>query len=117
MADNTQDAPTTRAGELGFEDLELDEFIEEEDTLALANLSKALGHPARVAIIRLLAGQDRCVAGEIVEELPLAQSTVSQHLQKLKKAGLISSKSEGTKTLYCLEPGALDRLKQLLGQL
>ncbi len=58
-----------------------------------ANLSKAIGHPARVAILRLLERTNACICGDIVDELPLAQSTVSQHLKVLKEAGLIEAKS------------------------
>lgn len=83
----------------------------------LARLAKALGHPARVAIVRLLLARASCVCGEIVDELPLAQSTVSQHLAALKRAGLIRGEIDGPRTCYCLEPAALERLKQLLAKL
>ncbi len=83
----------------------------------LAVLSKALGNPARVQILRLLIRSRTCVCGQIVEELPLAQSTVSQHLKVLKEAGLIRSESEGARSWYCAEPGAVRRLKALLASL
>jgi len=83
----------------------------------LAQLAKAIGHPARVAIVRLLLGRDTCVCGEIVDELPLAQSTVSQHLAALKAAGLIRGEIDGPRTCYCIEPSALARLKQLVAAL
>ncbi len=83
----------------------------------LARLSKALGHPARVAIVRLLLSRASCVCGEIVDQLPLAQSTVSQHLAALKRAGLIRGEIDGPRTCYCLEPAALARFKQLLASL
>ena len=83
----------------------------------LAALAKALGHPARVAIVRLLAREAGCVCGEIVERLPLAQSTVSQHLKVLKDAGLVRGEIDGPRTCYCLEPRALRRLRALVGGL
>lgn len=83
----------------------------------LATLAKALGHPARVKIVRLLVRKDGCVCGDIVDELPLAQSTVSQHLKVLKEAGLIRGDVAGPRICYCIEPGALRRLKALIGGL
>ena len=80
----------------------------------LANLAKALAHPARVAILKELARRNVCVCGEIVDVLPLAQSTVSQHLKELKAAGLISGTVEGVKSCYCINWEALARLKALL---
>jgi ArsR family transcriptional regulator len=81
----------------------------------LAELSKAIGHPARVKILRILARKTSCVCGDIVDELPLAQSTVSQHLKVLKDAGLIRGDVDGPRTCYCLEPRMLRRLKALVG--
>ena len=83
----------------------------------LAALAKALGHPARVKILRLLARKDACVCGDIVDELPLAQSTVSQHLKVLKDAGLVRGDIDGPRVCYCLEPRTLRRLKALIGGL
>ncbi len=83
----------------------------------LAELGKALGHPARVKILRLLANRTSCVCGELVDELPFAQSTVSQHLKVLKRAGLIRGEISGPRTCYCLEPRSLRRLKALVGAL
>jgi DNA-binding transcriptional ArsR family regulator len=83
----------------------------------LAEFAKALGHPARVRILRLLATRNSCVCGELVDELPLAQSTVSQHLKVLKEAGLIRGEISGPRTCYCLEPRAVRRLKALVGAL
>ena len=83
---------------------------------ALAKMAKALAHPARIAILRLLASR-ACLCGEVVEELPLAQSTVSQHLKVLKEAGLIRGDVDGPRTCYCVEPRALRRLKALVGSL
>lgn len=70
----------------------------------LSRYAKALGHPARVAILRLLAGKRNCFCGDIVHELPLAQSTVSQHLKELKEAGLIQGTISGTSVCYCIDP-------------
>lgn len=83
----------------------------------LAALSKALGHPARVKIVRILMRKTACVCGDIVEELPLAQSTVSQHLKVLKQAGLIRGDVDGPRICYCIEPHALRRLRALVGGL
>ncbi len=81
----------------------------------LASLSKALGHPARVKILRILVRKNACICGDIVDELPLAQSTVSQHLKILKDAGLIRGDVDGPRVCYCIEPRALRRLKALVG--
>jgi ArsR family transcriptional regulator len=83
----------------------------------LAVLTKAVGHPARIAILRLLVRREACVCGDIVDELPLAQSTVSQHLKVLKEAGLIRGDIDGPRVCYCVEPRALRRLKALVGGL
>jgi len=80
----------------------------------LARLAKAIGHPARVQIVRLLLRRTACVCGAIVDELPLAQSTVSQHLKVLKEAGIIRGDVDGPRVCYCLEPSALCRLKALV---
>lgn len=73
----------------------------------LAALAKALAHPARVQILRTLAARGTCVCGQIVDELPLAQATVSQHLKVLREAGLIKGESDGPRSCYCLDAGAL----------
>ena len=83
----------------------------------LATFAKALGHPVRVQIIRMLVRRQVCVCGDIVDELPLAQSTVSQHLKVLKDSGLIRGEIAGPRTCYCIEPRALRRLKALMGSL
>ncbi|MFT6397205.1 MAG: ArsR family transcriptional regulator [Bradymonadia bacterium] len=90
---------------------------EEEANEQLARLAKAIGHPARVAIVRLLVRQEGCIVGDIVDELPLAQSTVSQHLKQLKEAGLIRGEIDGPRVCYCVEPGTLALLKTLVGAL
>ncbi len=69
----------------------------------IAKYAKALSHPARVAIIKLLIQKQACVCGDIVDELPLSQSTVSQHLKELKEAGLIKGDIEGAKVCYCID--------------
>ncbi len=83
----------------------------------LAVLAKAVGHPARVQILRLLVRREACICGDIVDELPLAQSTVSQHLKVLKEAGLVRGDIDGPRVCYCVEPRALRRLKALIGSL
>lgn len=83
----------------------------------LAGLAKALGHPARVRILRLLARRRECLCGEIVDELPLAQSTVSQHLKILKDSGLVRGSVDGPRVCYCLSEGALRRVKALVAAL
>jgi ArsR family transcriptional regulator len=83
----------------------------------LATLARALGHPARVAILRLLAARGECVCGSIVDQLPLAQATVSQHLKVLKQAGLIQGEVEGPRICYCVQPEALARLRHRIGEL
>lgn len=89
----------------------------EEADEELALLAKALGHPARVKIVRMLLRKTSCVCGDIVEELPLAQSTVSQHLKVLKEAGLVRGEVDGPRSCYCIEPHALRRLRALVGGL
>jgi len=81
----------------------------------IADLAKALGHPARIAILEFLASSNVCMCGDIVEELPLSQSTVSQHLRELKKAGLIKGEIEGTSVCYCIDEKAFKEAKSLLG--
>src|SRR5471030_2112590 len=80
----------------------------------LAALADALGHPARVAIMRLLRRRESCICGEIVEELPLAQSTVSQHLKVLKAAGLVQGEVDGPRVCYCLNPRTLELFRALI---
>jgi ArsR family transcriptional regulator len=81
----------------------------------LASLSKALGHPARVKILRILVRRSTCICGDIVDELSLAQSTVSQHLKVLKDVGLIRGDVDGPRSCYCIEPRTLRRLRALIG--
>ena len=83
----------------------------------LALLAKALGHPARVRILRLLLSCETCYCGELVDELPLAQATVSQHLKVLSEAGLVTVKSQGARTCYCVRRARIAELHELLGDL
>ncbi len=81
---------------------------------ALARMAKALGHPARIRILRILAQREGCVCGDLVEALPLAQSTVSEHLRVVKEAGFVRGTVEGPRTCYCVEPLTLVRLRTFL---
>lgn len=83
----------------------------------LSTLAKALSHPIRIEILKLLKSRENCICGEIVDELPLAQATVSQHLKVLKEAGFIRGEVSGPKTCYCLEPRTLKRLKEMIQKL
>ena len=78
-----------------------------------AELMKALGHPARIAIIELLAERQTCICGDITDELPLAQSTVSQHLKALKQAGIIKGEIDGVRTCYCLDEKGIREISEL----
>ena len=83
----------------------------------LANLAWALAHPVRVRIVRILLERETCICGEIVDEIPLAQSTVSQHLKILKESGIVQGEIDGPKVCYCVTPVALQRLKKLIADL
>ena len=87
------------------------------DPEIFARICKALAHPARVKIVAYLQKADRCICGEIVRILPLAQSTVSQHLKLLKEAGLVRGEVEGPRTCYCLDRDLLTKFKQFAGGL
>lgn len=78
---------------------------------SIATMAKALGHPARIAIIDYLLKVDACICGDIVNVLPLAQPTVSQHLKELKNAGLIKGSIEGNAICYCIDEKALEKLR------
>lgn len=82
----------------------------------IATYAKALGHPARVAILEFLIKQNSCICGDIVDELPLAQPTVSQHLKELKQAGLIKGNVEGNSVCYCIDEKTLGKLMNYLNQ-
>lgn len=96
-------------------------FVDDEALAAsrerLACFCKALGHPARVQILHFLASVPTCFCGEIVKQLPLAQSTVSQHLKILKEAGLVQGEIEGPRTCYWLDREALADFRALVAQL
>ncbi len=83
----------------------------------LAKYTKALAHPARIAILKLLAGKQTCICGDIVDELPLSQSTVSQHLKELKEAGLIKGDVEGARVCYCIDEKEWKTAQTLINQL
>ncbi|PQA93218.1 transcriptional regulator [Chryseobacterium shigense] len=87
-----------------------DHFTDHQNKIAV--ICKALGHPARVAIIEYLLKVDTCICGDIVNELPLAQATVSQHLKELKNAGLIKGNIEGTAICYCIDKDTFGILKE-----
>lgn len=82
--------------------------------IRIAELAKALSHPARIAILQLLAARDTCICGDITEELPLAQSTISQHLKALKKSGIIQGNIEGVKVCYCLDEETVQEFEGLI---
>ncbi len=92
-----------------------DSFTDQQNELAI--MTKALGHPARVAIIEYLLRVDACICGDIVNELPLAQPTVSQHLKELKNAGLIKGSIEGKAICYCVDERGMDKLKSFFGHI
>lgn len=87
----------------------------DDDTLAA--MAKAIAHPARIAILRLLAHRETCATGDVVAELPLAQSTVSEHLRILRQAGLIQGEIEGPRTLYCVNATGLAALRAGIAKL
>ena len=87
------------------------------EVMALADLAKALGHPARLRILEILAQTPGCICGDIVERLPLAQATVSQHLKELKQVGLIRGEIEGPRICYCLDHETLAAAGQAFGRL
>jgi DNA-binding transcriptional ArsR family regulator len=80
----------------------------------IAKYTKALGHPARIAILELLIKKQSCICGDIVDDLPLSQSTVSQHLKELKEAGLIKGDVDGAKVCYCIDEKEWDTAKNYL---
>jgi ArsR family transcriptional regulator len=92
-----------------------EEFTKSQNEIAA--LAKAMGHPARIAILQFLAQQKSCVCGDIVNELPLSQSTVSQHLKELKKVGLIKGDIEGPSVCYCVDAKALAKSKKMIDEL
>jgi len=92
-----------------------EQFTEKQNELAM--LLKALAHPARIAIIEVLLKTENCICGDIVDELPLAQPTVSQHLKELKNAGLIKGNIDGTSICYCIDEKTWGKFKIILDSL
>ncbi|BDQ03008.1 metalloregulator ArsR/SmtB family transcription factor [Ignavibacterium sp.] len=92
-----------------------DEFTSEE--IWLSDIAKALSHPARIKILKILNETDSCIVGTIVDKLPLAQATVSQHLKELKRVGLIEGEIDGPKVCYCLNNKTLSKAKSALDKL
>lgn len=92
-----------------------EEFTIKENKIA--KYAKALAHPARIAILHVLLKKQACICGDIVEELPLSQSTVSQHLKELKEAGLIKGDIDGVKVCYCIDENEWANAKQYLSSL
>ena len=90
-------------------------FTERQNEIAV--IAKALGHPARIAILEDLAKVDSCICGDIVNELPLAQPTVSQHLKELKNSGLIKGNVEGTAICYCIDEAGFKKLQDYFGNI
>jgi DNA-binding transcriptional ArsR family regulator len=84
-------------------------FTDKQNSIAI--LIKALAHPARIAIIEYLVKVDACICGDIVNKLPLAQPTISQHLKELKNAGLIKGSVEGNSICYCIDEKAIEKLQ------
>lgn len=91
--------------------------IKDTSTVRVAEIAKGLGHPARIAILKMLAERNTCFCGDITEVLPLAQSTVSQHLKALKEARLITGEVEGVRTCYCLNSEGIKELQAVLYEL
>ncbi len=92
-----------------------EEFTQED--IWLADVAKALSHPARIRILKILTEINGCMVGNIVEELPLAQATVSQHLKELKRVGLIEGEIDGPRVCYCVNNKALTKAKNSLDKL
>lgn len=87
-----------------------------KDQNEIASIAKAIGHPARIAILQYLLKKNACVCGDIVDEIGLAQATVSQHLKELKQAGLIKGDIDGRSVCYCIDNTKWDIVKDLLFQ-
>jgi len=85
--------------------------------IELAEIAKALSHPARIKILKILNDLDSCMVGSIVDLLPLSQSTVSQHLKELKRVGLIKGEIEGPKICYCINSDVMEKAKEELNNL
>ncbi len=92
-----------------------DQFTKKQNAMAL--ILKSLGHPARVSIVEYLTKVDSCICGDIVDELPLAQPTVSQHLKELKNAGVIKGSIEGNAICYCIDEQTIETLHAYLANI
>lgn len=92
-----------------------DHFTEHQNQVAI--MAKAIGHPARVAIIEYILKVNACICGDIVNELPLAQPTISQHLKELKNAGLIKGNVEGNAICYCIDEVGFGKIKSFFDQI
>ncbi len=90
-------------------------FTDEQNRLAI--LLKAMAHPARIAILQQIIMANACICGDLVDELGLAQATISQHLKELKNAGLIQGTIEGSSVCYCIEPKAWHNLQEKVNEL
>ncbi len=90
-----------------------EEFTKAQNELAV--IAKAIGHPARISILQFLIKTKTCVCGDIVDELPLSQSTVSQHLRELKNAGLIKGEIDGPSVCYCIDEKSWNKAKKQIG--
>lgn len=95
----------------------LSDLSPRQEVEVLATLTRALGHPARVHILRVLLEKKECIAGELADDLPLAASTVSQHLKILKEVGLIKGEVDGPRRCYCVDRTVLRRFKELVAKL
>lgn len=117
MKDMIKDATSADCSDIVTSDDDGRQSLDRDEELAA--LAKALGHPARVRIVRFLLaqGEDKCICGDICDEIPLAQSTVSQHLKVLKRAGIIHGQVDGPRVCYCVNRDRLKRLQALFATL
>lgn len=92
-----------------------DHFTDKQNLMA--GMFKAFAHPARIAIVEYLLKVDSCICGDIVDELPLAQPTISQHLKELKTAGIIKGNIEGNSICYCIDEKALQKIQSFFGEI
>ena len=83
----------------------------------MADVLKALGHPARLSIMQYLAASPSCICNDLVDELPLAQPTISRHLSELKRVGLIQGKISGKNICYCIDPEALKNVNEVISKM
>ncbi len=112
-ANSTETSPTTNGVACAIPEPAMDE-VDPLDDGELAHITKALGNPTRIRIFRLLTERQTCVTGELVAELPLAQSTISEHLRILREANLIQGEIEGPRTSYCINQRVLTAFKRAI---